>query len=177
MVPDLALRGEVGHHAVGPVAGAIGGPRLWERAAWRLLAACASGVDHGAMTVIALPKPGRWVWDARDRTRALRVSTHPEQGLLNLSVWRDDVCVGTVKLRPEEASGLVAALSEGLARLVPAPPPPVPPTAPRVADVVDLETRLAAVESRLPAPRPPVRVAARALAGQVRGRLADLIRG
>ncbi len=139
----------------------------------RLLAVRARGADHGAMTVIALPKPGRWVWDARDHTRAVRVSTHPEHGLLNLSVWRDDVCVGTVKLRPDEVSGLVAALSEGLARLVP-PPPPVPP---RDADVVALETRLAAVESRLAAPRPPVRVVARSLAAQVRGRLADLIRG
>jgi hypothetical protein len=152
------------------------------------------------MTVIALPKPGRWVWDARDRTRALRVSTHPEQGLLNLSVWRDDVCVGTVKLRPDEASGLVAALSEGLARLVTPPAPPPPPS--READVVALETRLTAVESRLaaaqpfpPQPFPPQPFVAqppaaqpfpaqpsaaqvvRALAGEVRGRLAGLLRG
>ncbi len=139
----------------------------------RLLVFRGREVDHRAMTVIALPNSGRWVWDARDRTRALRVSAHPEQGLLNVSVWRDDVCVGTVKLRPDEVSGLVAALSDGLARLVP-PPSPV---AARDADVVALETRLAAVESRLPAPVPPVRVVARAVVTRVRGRLADLIRG
>jgi len=125
------------------------------------------------MTVIALPKPGRWVWDARDHTRAIRVSSHPEHGLLNLSLWRDDVCVGTVKLRPDEVAGLVAALSEGLARLA----PPSAPAPSRDADVVALETRLAAVESRLPAPRPPTRVVARSLVAQVRGRLADLVRG
>ena len=123
------------------------------------------------MTVIALPKPGRWVWDARDRTRALRVSTHPQQGLLNLSVWRDDVCVGTVKLRPDEVSGLVSALSEGLARLATPPGPPV-----HDASVTALETRLAAVESRLAGPRPVRRVAG-SVVRQVRGRLADLLRG
>lgn len=125
------------------------------------------------MTVLARPKPGRWVWDARDSTRAIRVSPHPEHGLLNLSLWRDDVCVGTVKLRPDEVAGLVAALTEGLARLV----PPGAPAPSRDADVVALETRLAAVESRLPAPRPPTRVVARSLVAQARGRLADLIRG
>ncbi len=125
------------------------------------------------MTVIALPNAGRWVWDARDRTRALRVSTHPEQGLLNLSVWRDDVCVGTVKLRPDEVSGLVAALSDGLARL----DPPPAPAAPRDADDVAQETRLAADESRLPAPVPPARVVARLLVSRLRGRIADVIRG
>ncbi|MGY1671657.1 hypothetical protein [Geodermatophilus sp. SYSU D00710] len=127
------------------------------------------------MTVIALPKPGRWVWDARDRSRALRVSTHPEQGLLNLSVWRDDLCVGTVKLRPEEVSGLVAALSDGLARLAARPAEP-PREDDVVADVVALETRLAAVESRLPA-RPRATRLVRSLVGQAQDRLTGLLRG
>ncbi|MGY1609394.1 MULTISPECIES: hypothetical protein [unclassified Geodermatophilus] len=127
------------------------------------------------MTVIALPKPGRWVWDARDRSRALRVSTHPEQGLLNLSVWRDDLCVGTVKLRPEEVSGLVAALSDGLARLAARPAEP-PREGDVVADVVALETRLAAVESRLPA-RPRATRLVRSLVGHAQDRLSGLLRG
>jgi len=73
------------------------------------------------MTGLSLPSRGRWVWDARDRTRAVRVSTHAEVGLLNLSVWRDETCVGTVKLRPEEAADLVAALTDGLAGLAARP--------------------------------------------------------
>jgi hypothetical protein len=77
------------------------------------------------MTVLSLPSRGRWVWDARDRRRAVRVAAHPEVGLLNLSVWRDDTCVGTVKLRPDEVAGLVAALTDGLAQLA---------TPPRAAD-------------------------------------------
>jgi hypothetical protein len=99
------------------------------------------------MTVTALPARARWVWDARDRTRAVRVSAHPAQGLLNLSIWRDDLCVGTVKLRPDEVSGLVSGLTDGLAQLATTPPPAAGP-----ATVTDLETRLAAVESRLSSP-------------------------
>ncbi|PWW24864.1 hypothetical protein JD79_04055 [Geodermatophilus normandii] len=101
------------------------------------------------MTVTALPARARWVWDARDRTRAVRVSAHPAQGLLNLSIWRDDLCVGTVKLRPDEVSGLVSGLTDGLAQLAATPPPAAGP-----ATVTDLEARLAAVESRLTAPPP-----------------------
>ncbi|MGY1650107.1 hypothetical protein [Geodermatophilus sp. SYSU D01119] len=136
------------------------------------------------MTVTALPSRGRWIWDARDRTRAVRVSAHVPQGLLNLSIWRDDVCVGTVKLRPDEAADLVSGLSEGLAQLAAVPAGP----APADARVLDLETRLAAVESQVGAvvgagvgtpgsarryrAAPPALRMARALARQVQQRLA-----
>ncbi|MFW3168628.1 hypothetical protein [Geodermatophilus sp. CPCC 206100] len=106
------------------------------------------------MTVLSLPSRGRWVWDARDRTRAVRVSAHPDVGLLNLSVWRDETCVGTVKLRPDEVSGLVAALTDGLAQLA-APRPGT--DGPRLAAVEDRVTEL---ESRLAAPARPSAVAA-----------------
>ncbi|MGY1786364.1 hypothetical protein [Geodermatophilus sp. SYSU D00698] len=116
------------------------------------------------MTVTAMPARARWVWDARDRTRAVRVSAHPAQGLVNLSIWRDDACVGTVKLRPDEVAGLVSGLTEGLAELA-----VTPPAAP--ATVTDLETRLAAVESRLEAPRPPAGRMARTVLRRVQDRL------
>jgi hypothetical protein len=38
-----------------------------------------------------------------------------------LSVWRSDECVATVRLRADEASELVAALTAGLAHLVDVP--------------------------------------------------------
>ena len=127
------------------------------------------------MTVTALPSRGRWVWDARDRTRAVRVSAHTAQGLLNLSIWRDDVCVGTVKLRPDEAADLVSGLSEGLAQLAATPPAPALPVPVDAARVSDLETRLAAVESRVSARRhrttPPALRLVRSLARQVQDRL------
>ena len=124
------------------------------------------------MTVTALPARARWVWDARDRTRAVRVSVHPAQGLLNLSIWRDDLCVGTVKLRPDEVAGLVSGLTDGLAQLAATPPPAAGP-----ATVTDLETRLAAVESRLSAPRPSAADRLRALAARVGEHLPPALRG
>jgi hypothetical protein len=101
------------------------------------------------VTVLSLPSRSRWVWDARDRTRAVRVSAHAEVGLLNLSLWRDETCVGTVKLMPDEVVSLVAALTDGLARLAEVPPhPPDPAAAARLAAV---ERRLAELEARRPA--------------------------
>lgn len=119
------------------------------------------------MTVLPLPDRGRWVWDARDRARAVRLAGHREAGLVNLSVWRDETCVGTVKLRPDEVVDLVGALTDGLARLT-VPPPPARPS-PRIAE---LEQRLAEVESRLAVPAwqravGDVRAAATGLAGRL----------
>ena len=119
------------------------------------------------MTVLPLPDRGRWVWDARDRARAVRVATHPEAGLVNLSVWRDETCVGTVKLRPDEVVDLVGALTDGLARLT-VPPPPAQPSPP----IAEIEQRLAEVESRLAVPAwqrvvGDVRAAASGLAGRL----------
>jgi hypothetical protein len=102
------------------------------------------------MTVLSLPARGRWVWDARDKARAVRVATHGEAGLLNLSMWRDETCVGTVKLRPDEVADLVGALTDGLTRLAAdrAPMAPIP----EAARLAALEDRLAGVEARLATP-------------------------
>ncbi|HVL06177.1 MAG TPA: hypothetical protein VM388_09315 [Acidimicrobiales bacterium] len=64
-----------------------------------------------------------------ERGIGLRATWRLEQGFVNLSLWRHDVCVETFRLTPAEASGLVAFLVEGLARAVPpaavvAPAPP-----------------------------------------------------
>ncbi|QKE84625.1 hypothetical protein [Arthrobacter sp. NEB 688] len=61
--------------------------------------------------------PGRSavVPDARGEGRALRVTWHPEAGVVVLSVWRDNVCVATTRLSPDEAAGLVEVLASGLA--------------------------------------------------------------
>jgi hypothetical protein len=101
------------------------------------------------MTVIALPTHGRWAWDARGDGRAVRVSTHAAIGLLNLSIWRDDVCVGTVRLVPDDAAHLINGLTEGLAQLAAAAPPGDP-----AADATrfrELEERLTRLERRPPA--------------------------
>ena len=109
------------------------------------------------MTAVALPVHGHWAWDARGGGRAVRVSTHPESGLLNLSLWRDDICVGTARLLPEEAVALVTGLSEGLAELARRPRS----LAPDPAQIAELETRLARLEER----RPPWRRAVDSIGG------------
>ena len=85
--------------------------------------------------------PGHWVADRRGGGRGVRVSAHEEAGFLILSTWKADVCVGTVRLLPDEAADLVAGVAEALSRLASRP----------AADTegADVELRLAAMEERL----------------------------
>jgi hypothetical protein len=69
------------------------------------------------MSVVPMPPHSRWVPDPRGGGRGARISTHPEAGVLVLSVWKADVCVATVRLLPDEAATLTAGLAEGLAEL------------------------------------------------------------
>lgn len=97
-------------------------------------------------TVVRFPEQrGRWAWDTRGDNRAVRVSAHARERVINLSVWRDDLCVGTVRLDPAEAAALVSGLTDGLAQLTerPAPAPP---------QVGALEQRVARLEQRLARP-------------------------
>src|SRR3954454_17573605 len=99
------------------------------------------------MTAVVLPAHGHWAWDVRGGGRAVRVSTHRESGLLNLSLWREDTCVGTARLRPDEAATLIAGLTDGLAGLAVRPRT----IAAAAATIAELETRLARLESAPPA--------------------------
>ncbi len=106
-------------------------------------------------TVVRFPEQrGRWAWDARGNNRAVRVSAHARENVVNLSVWRDDVCVGTVRLLPDEVTALVTGLADGLAELASRPA--------GSSDVRSLEERLARLESRLESrlEEPPWRTAA-----------------
>lgn len=102
-------------------------------------------------TVVRLPVRGQWARDVRGEGRAVRISAHVESGLVNLSVWRHDTCVGTVRLQPSEVANLMAGLSEGLAQLAREPTHDVGQDAdsPRLRE---LERRLAGLESRLATP-------------------------
>ena len=71
----------------------------------------------------------------------MRVSAHEEAGFLILSTWREDRCVGTVRLLPDEAAELVAGVAEALGRLASRPP--------AAHGAPDVELRLAVVEERL----------------------------
>ncbi|MBM7508112.1 hypothetical protein [Nocardioides salarius] len=52
--------------------------------------------------------------DRRGDDRALRVSWHHDDGLVVLSLWRDNLCTGSFRLRVDEVPGLIALLREGL---------------------------------------------------------------
>ena len=60
-----------------------------------------------------LPARGEVFADQRGTERALRVSWHPEVGLVVLSLWRENRCVGTFRLEPDEVPALVDALVTG----------------------------------------------------------------
>jgi hypothetical protein len=101
-------------------------------------------------TVVRLPVHGQWAWDVRGEGRAVRISAHVESGLVNLSVWRHDTCVGTVRLLPSEVANLVTGLSEGLAQMAREPDPEGSDADAR--RLREMERRLAGLEARLAAP-------------------------
>ena len=111
------------------------------------------------MTVIPLPRHGQWAWDLRGQGRGVRVSAHADAGLLNVSLWREGICVGTAQLLPVDVAKLVSGLSEGLA-VIAAQPPVQTGAADPTQRIQDLEQRLADVESRLAPPRRAVERAA-----------------
>lgn len=66
-------------------------------------------------SVVPLPTQGDVFVDAQGTDRGLRVSWHPEQGVVVVSLWRADTCVGTLRLPREEVPRLIVALASGLA--------------------------------------------------------------
>jgi hypothetical protein len=104
------------------------------------------------MTVVRLPVRGQWAWDVRGEGRAVRISAHVEAGLVNLSVWRHDTCVGTVRLLPDEVANLVAGLTEGLAQMTVPPAAVESPRSGEVERLRELEQRLAGLEARVATP-------------------------
>ena len=64
--------------------------------------------------VIPLPGRGAYFPDARGTDRLLRVTWHPEAGLVVLSVWRDDQCVGTLRMPIADVPDLIKTLADGL---------------------------------------------------------------
>lgn len=66
------------------------------------------------MSVSPLPGHGGVHVDPRGNGRALRISAHPELGLVTISIWRDDRCVATHQVPTEDVPGLVSLLTEAL---------------------------------------------------------------
>ena len=70
------------------------------------------------MRVTALPWRGGVQPDIRNEGRALRVAPHPLQGLVSLSLWRDDACIATHQMSAAEVSGLISLLGDALSVLL-----------------------------------------------------------
>lgn len=88
----------------------------------RALVPVAARGHHGWMTdPTVLPVRGEVVVDARGGGRALRVSWHPEHGVVVLSVWRGALCIATVQVEQAEVPHLVDVLVRGLAFAAEAP--------------------------------------------------------
>ena len=71
-----------------------------------------------------IPRLGGVLPDARGGGRALRISWHPEDGLVVLSLWDGPRCTGTVRVAAADVPALVEALQIGLS---PGPPEPSAP--------------------------------------------------
>ena len=65
-----------------------------------------------------------WFTDPRTPSRRLAVSSHPEAGVVVLSLWQDERCTGSFRLPAADAPVLVDALTEGMT----ASPPPSSPS-------------------------------------------------
>ena len=61
-----------------------------------------------------LPEQGSIFLDARGGDRVLRVSWHVDNGLVVLSLWRDNVCSGSFRLAVDDVPEMIATLRAGL---------------------------------------------------------------
>jgi hypothetical protein len=102
---------------------------------------------HTAAMSVLFDASGQWVPDTRGDGRGVRVSAHADSGFLVVSTWKAGTCVGTVRLLPDEAADLVAAISHSLAAL--AHDHPTSSFGSADPMVAKLEARLSALEQRL----------------------------
>ncbi len=61
-----------------------------------------------------IPSTGEVFLDERSDGRNLRVTWHPENDLVVLSLWRDGVCSGTFRLAIDQVPDLIDVLRGGL---------------------------------------------------------------
>ncbi|GAA4629056.1 hypothetical protein GCM10023196_048140 [Actinoallomurus vinaceus] len=71
-----------------------------------------------------LPKQGDVFFDARGADRALRLSRHPDAGVVVLSLWNGGVCQGTFRMPADQ----IAAFAETLLSAAPEARPRLPQT-------------------------------------------------
>ena len=55
-----------------------------------------------------------WFSDPRSPSRRMAVTSHPEAGVVVLSLWTDSTCTGSFRLPMSDAPALIAALGYAL---------------------------------------------------------------
>jgi hypothetical protein len=80
-----------------------------------------AGLDAYLAEIATAPAHGEVLQDARGGGRWMRVTWHHEAEVVVLSSWRDQTCVGTVRLSRADVPALVNVLVEGLADDSPTP--------------------------------------------------------
>jgi hypothetical protein len=65
--------------------------------------------------VVPFPFTADVFLDVREGSRALRVTDHPESGLVVVSIWHGDTCAASAHLTHAEAARLIGMLAEVLA--------------------------------------------------------------
>jgi hypothetical protein len=74
------------------------------------------GEHNGFMAqVVAFPDGSEIFLDPRGEGRALRVRSHHEDGFVVFSLWHDEQCIATARVRSQDVSSLIRALEDGLA--------------------------------------------------------------
>ena len=63
------------------------------------------------MTISPLPSHGDVIVGRDVAGRTLRISGHPRDGRVVLSIWQDTVCRATLRLAPEDVPAFVEMLS------------------------------------------------------------------
>jgi hypothetical protein len=61
-----------------------------------------------------LPETGSIFLDARGGDRALRVSWHHDNGIVVLSLWRQNVCAGSFRMAVDDVPDMIDTLRAGL---------------------------------------------------------------
>ena len=54
----------------------------------------------------------QWFHDRRTPVRRMSVSSHPDQGLVVISLWQGDICTGTFRLPRTDLARFICALAE-----------------------------------------------------------------
>ena len=55
-----------------------------------------------------------WCRDTRGPVRRMAVSSHPDRGVIVMSLWQGDTCTGTFRLPLGDGARLICAVADGM---------------------------------------------------------------